>query len=129
MPSASVAAALDRMDRKAGLPPRRPPAPPGEVYGVEELLVDLRAERCPVQDCDRGSSGLMCRGHWRLVPGDQKREVYEAVRRIQRLGRRYDAADARQQERLAPLYLADEDALREAQLRAVIVASERAGAQ
>lgn len=131
MPSPSVAAALGRMDRKAGRPPRRPPTPPGEVYGIEQLAADLHADRCPVHGCESstGSRNLMCRGHWRLVPSDLKAEVRETVRRVIAVSRRYDAATGAQQGRLASIWLEDEAAMREAQLRAVIVASERAGAR
>jgi len=104
-----------------------------ETYGTEQLLADLRAYTCPVHGCDSSlrSNSLMCRGHWALVPADQKREVYEQVRRLERIGKRYERAEpgSARQGALATEYLTEEDQMREIQLRAVIVASERAGAR
>lgn len=104
-----------------------------ETYGVEQLLRDLREYTCPVHGCEAAprSGSLLCPGHWRLVPADQKREVYEIVRRIERLAKRYDTAQdgSPRQARLADEWLRDETICREVQLRAVIVASERAGAR
>lgn len=142
MRPAAVAAALDRMDRKAGLPPRRPPVPPADEYGPEQLLRDLTDDRCPVHGCEEGTSSraLMCIGHWRLVPADVRREVMEAVRRVGRIATEYDrvsgssgtidhVSPSRREQRVATDWLEAEDAMRDAQLRAVIVASERAGAR
>lgn len=117
------------MDRAAGRPPRQAP---GEVYGVEQLLEDLAADRCPCDPCDFPNPGgsLMCRGHWRLIPADGKREVYEAVKRVNGIATRYEAAALpAQQDSLATLFFEAETEMRECQLRAVIVASERAGAR
>jgi hypothetical protein len=123
-----VEAALRRIDRREG---REPRAPAGDVYGTEQLIDDLQANRCPAHGCDFPTTerALMCRGHWRLVPADARREVMECVRRVQRVGKRYDSADAGGQDRLWRIYLEDEAAMRDAQLRAVILASERAGAR
>jgi hypothetical protein len=104
-----------------------------ETYGTEQLLADLRAYTCPVHGCESSlrSNSLMCRGHWALVPADQKREVYEQIRRLERIGKRYERAEpgSKRQGDLATEDLREEDLLREIQLRAVIVASERAGAR
>jgi hypothetical protein len=104
-----------------------------ETYGTEQLLEDLRAYRCPVHGCEASprSGSLMCPGHWRLVPADQRREVYEQVRRLERIGKRYERAEpgTKRQGNLATEYLTEEDVLREVQLRAVIVAGERSGAR
>lgn len=104
-----------------------------ETYGVEQLVADLQEGRCPCHGCEDTTAGarsyLMCGGHWRLVPADAKREVYEAVRRVNGIASRYEGADgAPQQARLADLYFEAETEMRECQLRAVIVSSERAGA-
>jgi hypothetical protein len=104
-----------------------------ETYGVEQLLRDLREYTCPVHGCEASlsSGSLLCRGHWRLVPSDLKREVWEAVRKIDRIGKRYETAQdgSPRQARLADEWLGAETICREVQLRAVIVASERAGAR
>src|SRR3954468_7580419 len=137
-----VAAALARMDRKAGLPPRRRPEPLGEVYGVSELVADIDADRCPVHGCELETTpqALMCPGHWRLVHADARREVMEAVWRVSRLSAEYDRASGHRgsidhvnpsalEARVANEWLEAEQAMREAQLRAVILAGERAGAR
>lgn len=142
MPSPSVAAALDRMDRKAGLPPRRPPPAPADEYGVEQLVRDITDDVCPAHGCDLGTTphALLCPGHWRCVPADLRREVMETVRRVSRIASEYDRASgssgvidhvnpSARERSLAAAWLQAEDAMRDAQLRAVIVASERSGAR
>lgn len=142
MPSPAVAAALARMDRKAGLEPRRPPVDPGEVYGVEQLVRDITDDRCPVHGCEEPTSSraLMCVGHWRCAPADVRREVMEAVHRVSRIATEYDrvsgssgtidhVSPSRREQRVAEDWLEAEQAMRDAQLRAVIIASERAGAR
>ena len=142
MPSPAVASALDRMDRRAGLPTRHPLPVSAEVYGPEQLIRDLTDDVCPVHDCDRETTphALLCVGHWRLVPADLRREVMEAVRRVGRVASAYDRASggsgvvdhvnpSSAERRLASEWLEAEDIMREAQLRAVIVASERGGAR
>ena len=142
MPSPAVTAALERMDRKAGRPPRRRPPPPGDEYGVEQLVRDLTDDRCPAHGCEEATSSraLMCIGHWRCVPADVRREVMEAVRRVGRIASEYDrvsgssgtidhVAPSPREQRVATEWLEAEEAMLDAQLRAVIVASERSGAR
>lgn len=102
-----------------------------EIYGVEQLEADLEAYTCPVHGCESALSGnvLMCRNHWGLVHADQKREVYECVRRLNRLAKRFDRSDrgTPKSNAIAGEYFEADDILREVQLRAVILASERSG--
>lgn len=40
---------------------------------------------CPVKVCDEGVPDhlLMCKAHWRMVPADIQREVYQAYHRYE----------------------------------------------
>lgn len=107
-------------------------------YSTAGILEDLRAYTCPVIDCEAAlrSGKLMCARHWRLVDNETRADVYAAVRRLERAAKAHgrvakdpeviNHVDPTPAERKASEeWLDAEEALREVQLRAVVLADER----